>query len=108
MLGGLWGWAATPATSLFVGIVVVAFLIVCGYHRHVDGRLLRRRVAAVFVFAAATYTFVVCASAELIWHTPHLTEVIRDGFGEQRVALLLVGIAFDGVLRMWDEFRHEP
>lgn len=104
MLSGAWAYTATPASSLFVGIVTVALLVVCGFHREPGAPLNRLRIASVFVTSAATYTFCILAWAQIVC-TISLSRVIAHGFGDERIAWLLVAVTFDGVLRIWDEFR---
>jgi len=74
------------------------------FHRSVDGRLNRQRLATVLLLSASTYTFVVAILSELIFHSPGLSAIFHDGFGDGRVAWLLFGVCLEAVIRIWDEY----
>lgn len=100
-----WGIAASPAASLLAGVVALVFLVRCGFHRDVNGDLIRRRLATVLLLSAAMYTFCVLTISELMLGGPELSVLIRDGFGNERVGWLMVGASLDYFSRVWDEFR---
>lgn len=106
MLPGGWSVAATPAASVIVAFAVVILLIRHGFHRTRGGGLERRRLASIVVLSASTYTFLVLVLSQLVIHGPPISLLIHDGFGEARVGWLLLGVALDGVFRVWDEFRQ--
>lgn len=103
---GAWGWLATPLASVVAGLIFVAILIRLGYHRNRDGTLSRRRIARVVILSSATYTFLIGASSDLFFHGPDLSAIIKFGFGDERVSWLLLGVIYDGVTRIWEEFGH--
>lgn len=99
---------ATPATSLLVGVVLLAFLIKRGFHRDLAGSLSRRKMASVFLLSASTYTFVVLVLSQLVFRGPAISILVDKGFGNERVAWLMVGVSLDGAFRIWEEFRTVP
>lgn len=84
---------------------MVIWLMALGFHRNRDGSLSRRRLASVFLLSASAYTFTVAACSDLFFQGPSLSLIVSDGFGNQRVAWLLVGVVLDSAFRIWDEFR---
>ena len=107
-MGAIWGILASSGAALTVGVVSAILLVVKRQHLGPDGRVQRVRIVAVFGLSAAAYTFAVCVSAQLVFHHPTITQIISDGFGSERVALLLAIVAGDNVLRVWDEFHPAP
>lgn len=105
MLNGFWGIVASPEASVFVGVIVLVVLVRLGYHRTIEGIITRRRLASVFGLTASTYTFGVCAIAQLLVHGPTVAQLVEHGFGNERVAWLLSILILDQGFRIWDEFR---
>lgn len=105
MLTGAWYYLASSNTALAIAALMVGYLVLRRYHRLPDGSLSRARLATVLLLAASTYTFLVCFAAEVMFHGPHLHEVIRDGFGDSRVAWLLFFVIVEAGIRLADEYR---
>ena len=101
---GIWSWVATPAAPFFVGFVFIIWLIRLGRHKKNDGTLARHRIAAVFILTAITYTFGILAVSELFLNGPHLSKMVEEGFGDKRLAYLMVGVTSDHILRIWAHF----
>jgi hypothetical protein len=109
MLTGIWYWLASSATSMIFAVLALSILIRLGYHREPNGRLGRRRMGSVLGLAASSYTFVVCVVSQLLVKGPSISELIVNGFGNDRVAWLLLILTFDQCFRLWDEYRpHDP
>jgi hypothetical protein len=108
MIGGIWWFLANPLASMVSAVAMLSILVWLGYHRDPTGKLARRRMAAVVILSASAYTFALCAFCELFMHSPHLSVLIKYGFGEQRVAWLLLGVIIDICFSIWDEFRIIP
>jgi hypothetical protein len=104
MLTGPWYWVASSATSVIIAAIALIILIRMGYHREPNGRLGRRRMGSVLGLAASSYTFSVCVVSELVVNGPPISELIEKGFGNERVAWLLLILTFDQVFRLWDEY----
>jgi len=106
MLSGAWWIVASPAASVIAAFVVLCLLIHRGFHRERDGCIARRRLASLVVLSASTYTFAVLVLSQLVLKGPKVSFLISDGFGDSRIAWLLLGVTLDGAFRVWDEFRH--
>lgn len=101
---GIWGWLATPGAAFAVGVLFVCLIVLRGRHKKADGTLARQRIGAVFVLSAITYTFSILALSELVFGGPHLSKMVETGFGDKRLAYLMVGVTSDHVLRIWSNF----
>lgn len=106
MLTGGWSLVATPGMALLVGAILVICLIRAGYHVTPEGILGRRKMASVFILGASTYTFVVLVISQLVMNGPHLSILCEAGFGNSRIAYLLIGVILDGIFHLWEEFRQ--
>lgn len=104
-LVGIWGLLATPGNAVFCAIAMVAILTFRGFHKAEDGSLARRRLASVVALSASAYTFGICILSQLCFDGPSVGEVISNGFGDERVAWLLMVFVADSIFRIWDEFR---
>lgn len=100
----MWNVVASPAASLIAAVIVIILLVRTGYHRDDAGKLIRKRLASVLILGAATYTFAVLSLSQLLGG-PALSKLSSEGFGDGRVAWLLLGVVADGIFRIWDEFR---
>lgn len=105
MLEGAWYYLASTPAQIVVGMALVIYLCRRGYHRDGGGNIRRQRVASVFALSALSYSFIVLVTSQLIFHGPTIATLIQDGFGNDRIAWLMVGVIFDGALKIWDEFR---
>jgi hypothetical protein len=105
MITGVWYYLASPIASLVIAVVMLSILIRLGYHRDPNNALARRRLATVVTLSAAAYTFIVLATSELIFHGPHLSVLASEGFGNVRIAWLLLAVVIDICFSIWDEFR---
>ncbi|GAB5448699.1 MAG: hypothetical protein Gyms2KO_35720 [Gymnodinialimonas sp.] len=106
MLEGPWAWVACIEASIAVAAIAIIFLVKKGYHRDTKGAITRRRLASVLGLAASSYTFMVCVVAQLLFRgEPGVSDLIRNGFGDERIAWLLFLVTADQVFRLWDEYR---
>ncbi len=101
----LWGWVASPGAALTAGVCTIILLTLNGYHRNDDNSLANTKIVKVFLLSTLAYTFLTLAISEILIEANTLPVLISDGFGNGRVAYLLVGVALDQMLRVWDEFR---
>lgn len=107
-LDGAWAIFASPLMTLVCAAAMVVVLVRLGFHRDKKGALTRRRLASVVGLSASVYTFGLCIFSQLIINGPEMSELISSGFGNERVAWLLVVVVGDGVFRLWDEYRPSP
>lgn len=104
-LDAVWTMLASPAAALLTAAVVSLGLVLRGYHRDPKGAIVRRKLASVIALSASSYTFGICVLSQFVLHGPSVSVLIRYGFGNTRVAWLLLGLATDQIARIWDEFR---
>ena len=90
----LWTWLATPGASLIAGCLCLAMLCVSGKHRSNTGQLDRVAVASSVMLTAMLYTLIILVIGEFFLGRP-VSATIRDGFGDTRVAWLLVALGLD-------------
>lgn len=107
MLPTFWWWAAHPLAPAITGIVLLAWLIRLGFHKDKHGKITRPRCASVFGLAMSTHVFFVCALSE-IGGGPSLHEIIKEGFGSGRVAIIFLVLTVDQIFRIWEQFEAEP
>ena len=100
-----WAAFANPTASLIAASLAVLVLIALGYHRDATGALTRRRLTSVIGLAASCYTFVVLVASQLLLDGPSVATLIREGFGDERIAWLLLLVTVDQFFRLWDEYR---
>jgi len=108
MIEGVLGYFATSGATVAVGVFSVAVLCYSGSHRDLSGTIVASKIAGAFGIAMATYTFLVAAGIHLLFKTATLTQVISNGFGEERFAYLLAGVSLDGLLRLWKSIDEKP
>lgn len=95
---------ASAQASLAVGVTVTILLIRKGYHRGLQGDILKARLSKVFLGSIVVYIFGVCALGQLVLEGPSVSDLIHK-FGEERIAWVMVGLVFDYTLTVWDHFR---
>ena len=101
MLTTVWAVAASPVAQLTAA--VVGALLVRAFSRHKDasGKLDAPRLSLAFGVAGSVYTWLVCILAQLgMRGNPTISTLVEHGFGNDRIAWLLVIVAADGVLRL--------
>ena len=105
MLDFPWSWLASSSAAVLFAALALGILIYLGYHREPGGRLGRRRMGSVIGLSASCYTFVICVFSQLVVKGPKISELIEFGFGNDRIAWLLLILTFDQSFRLWDEYR---
>jgi hypothetical protein len=105
-----WLWlnvVASPAAALLAGAFTLWLFIFTGRHREPDGKLAPTRLYTGILLGLAVYAIVVACTGQLIWHKS-IARTIERGFGEDRVSWVLVGVAIDMLLRLWQQFDPPP
>jgi uncharacterized membrane protein len=93
-----WNWAATPGASLIVGIFGLVLLLAKRCHRDNRGKISRQKISAALLLAAAAYTMMTAVIGQFFLGIP-LSQTIKHGFGDQRIAWLLVFLVVDMLAR---------
>jgi predicted permease len=107
MVREIWDWAATPGSAALFGIAGVVFLCIMRCHREPDGRISRRRISASLLLSAAFYTITLALFGQWVLKIP-LSSVIKDNFGDERVAWVLLFLVADVFARYWELFDTTP
>ncbi|MEL7301750.1 MAG: hypothetical protein AAFM92_15335 [Pseudomonadota bacterium] len=97
--------AASSAIALGVGVAAMFALVVCKCHINHDGTLARQKIVSAFLLGALIYTLMVLVVSQLFVKGPEIDELIRSGFGNERLGYLLAGVFLDSSLRFWEMFR---
>ena len=100
---GIWLLVATPGASLFVGIVCLALLCRRNGHRESDGSLSRTKISNAVMLSAAFYTMIILIIGQFFVGAP-VSKTIAEGFGDGRIAWLIVVLALDTGMRIWSLF----
>jgi hypothetical protein len=90
---------ATSQASLICGALAMATLLILRRHRGEDGRTSPQKIVSAFLFGISVYTLIVLVIGHFFLH--NMLEMISGGFGEPRVAWLLLGLAADGFARLY-------
>ena len=84
-------------------IVVLALLLWKRAHRDKNGKVSRQRLAGAVVLPATLYAMVVCIVGHFFLRIP-VSSTISNGFGDERIAWLLVALSADVAWRIWGLF----
>jgi cytosine/uracil/thiamine/allantoin permease len=95
-----WGWAATPAASLIFGFFGFLLLWGTGSHRDINSRVSRQKIAASVMLSATCYTMLIVLIGHFGYKVP-LSNIIRDSFGDDRVAWLMAFLVPDVFARYY-------
>src|SRR5438128_641926 len=94
MVREVWDWAATPGSAAAFGIAGLILLCAMRCHREPDNRISRRKISASLLLSAAFYTIAVGLIGQWAMKIP-LSSVIKDNFGDERVAWVLLFLFAD-------------
>jgi hypothetical protein len=94
-----WGMVASPGASLLAGLSCLTLLWWSRTLRERDGSLHRPNITSAVMLTASFYTMLVLIVGEFFFSKP-VSETIRLGFGDGRIAWLLVALAMDTGLRL--------
>lgn len=99
---------ASVQASIAVALLSVAVLVWKGFHRTGDGLINARRIGLVVTKSFAIYSFSVCVIFHFFFKIP-VSEVIGEGFGNDRFAWIFFGLIMEQSLYLWNEYRsgHE-
>ena len=108
-IGG-WGFIAAPGPALVIGIVCLAYLVYRGFHREDNGKISRANIASAVMLGASLYTMVVLILGQFFFEVP-ISTAVEHGFGNQRLAWLIVFMATDLAARfvgLFDQRARGP
>jgi hypothetical protein len=87
-------------------LVILALLLGKGRHR-VGGRVSRQRLAGSIMLPATLYSMIVGVVGQFALKIP-ISTTINSGFGDERIAWLLVFMTADVAFRIWNLFEDVP
>ena len=94
---------ANAGWSVLAGVITLGCLIWRGKHRDSQGKLIQARVPLSVANGAALYTLIICMIGNWAWGMP-ISDIIRDGFGDQRMAwLMLAPTKIISMVKSWPE-----
>jgi hypothetical protein len=102
----LWWYAASSAASVIFGVLAFFVLQGTGYHRDINDKVAGSKIALCILQSIAFYTVAVCILGQWLVHIP-VSETIHKGFGDERAAWLLLGVAIDVGVRLYSLFDPE-
>jgi hypothetical protein len=94
-----WSFVVTPSASIAFGIFCVAMLFRRGSHR-VGGAVNRAAIVETFLIGISLYTFSTILIGHFFFHIA-ITRSITEGFGENRLSWLLIGVVADHFARLY-------
>jgi hypothetical protein len=95
----LWVFIASPGASLLAGILCLLVLFLKNRSRDERSKVWRADVGSVVLLAASLYTMLIVILGDF-FAIAKVSETIRDGFGDGRVAWLILGLALDTGARL--------
>lgn len=103
-LTGLWVILAHPLTVLVLGALVIIGLFFTRKNA-TEAAAARLKVGRIFSLSLTTYVFGICALGQIGFKgNPSIAEIIKDGFGEERTAYLLLAYVAIGIYDLLDGF----
>jgi len=93
---------ATSQASLIVGVLSTIALLFFRCHRDEKGKTSPPKIVSSFLFGISVYTLTVLVVGHF-W-LDDMMRLIAEGFGEPRVAWLILGLSADGFARMYRLF----
>ena len=101
----IWFWIASPGASLIAGLACLLLLWLKNRRATGEARMSRANIASTVLLAASLYTMIVLVVGEFFVGA-RVSETIKNGFGDGRVAWLLVALALDTGSRLAALFGH--
>jgi hypothetical protein len=103
-MNAIYWWLATPGASLIVGITGLWWLWKKNCYRDHRGKISRQKISSAVLMPAAAYTMAIAVIGQFFLHID-VSSTIKDGFGDQRVAWLLVFLVVDVMARYYRLFE---
>lgn len=96
-----WALAASPAAQLAAAFLCAVLVWKFSSHLDGNGKLDTPKIALAFGLGGSIYTWLLCIFGQLVMRgNPTVSTLVASGFGDDRIAWLLVIVAADGVLRL--------
>jgi hypothetical protein len=98
-----WTIFANSAASVAFGVLGFILLKYSGSHRDNQNRLASIKISACVLQSIAAYTLAICIFGHWFLKIP-ISMTIREGFGDERAAWLLLGVLIDVLVRLYGLF----
>jgi hypothetical protein len=102
----VWGIFASSLASIIFGILSFFLLRHTGNHRDEQQKIASGRITVCILQSIAFYTLTMCLLGQWVFKIP-VSETIRDGFGDERAAWLMLGTAIDVAMRLYQLMDEE-
>lgn len=105
MLSGFWIYAASTPAAVLVGFLALTLIVKAALRDPKSSSTRLQRAAAAFALCASVYTFGVLTISQLVISGPSVSDLIEHGFGNERVAWLMLVIICEQGIRIIDLMR---
>lgn len=96
-------YVASSEAAVVVGFAVIFVCWRLKIHRDENSRIHKKRIVSITALCFSLYTFGVLVYAQLVHKVgPQIDQLIREGFGNERIGWLLLIVCADLALRLWD------
>ncbi|MGJ0513472.1 hypothetical protein [Methylocystis sp.] len=99
----IWKLVACPGASVIAGFIAFAILLKRGRQFGGDGSLLSQRMVGSFMIGANFYTITIMLLGYFVFDIS-IGQSVSAYFGEGRISWLLLAIAADNVVRLYEFF----
>ena len=106
MVGTLIDYIASPTASLLFGALCLLAVVLLQKHRNTEGRITPSRVARSLFYGALLYMICIILLLQFLWAVP-VGVSIEKYFGSERMAWLLVFVAAEVTLRLFEIFSSD-
>jgi hypothetical protein len=100
-----WFFASSLAAITF-GLLCAFALIISRRHRDNQGNIVSQRITAVTLLSISTYVLFVLLIGFWVFGVP-ISVIVARGFGDERIAWLLLGTLVDTAIRLYAFFEPE-
>lgn len=104
----VWTALASLQGSVLFGLLIVIIAMRKKRHHNGVGAMNSSRLMIVFARAASAYAFAVLVTAQLMPGTPDISDLIANGFGEDRIGYLLAVILLSQILQIYEDVFYDP
>ena len=101
-LGWAWTYFASIQASIFAGVFIIILLWKPVLSRKEGLSTRPQRAAGMLALSASFYTFGVLIFSQLLINGPNISLLISNGFGDERIAWLLLAIFAEQAIRLID------
>lgn len=102
-----WVWTGLASgTATLVAAIVTTFIIGTIGRRKGAGVQKDSGLLKIFILAMSFYTFVILILSQIVFRGPPVGQLVSEGFGDNRVAWLMVAVVAEQSIRMVGLFKE--